>query len=299
MSRKLVSAALTATTLVWAFGIAALPANAQTAASYAATIAQLQAEIAQLMAQMNSSSAAPATSSYTFSKDLTLGSKGADVTALQQLLITKGYLTAVSAPTGYFGALTQKALAAYQSAEGISPAVGYFGPKTRAFVNSMSVATPAAPSTPVTPGSPVTTPSVVAPATGLAVSVASDNPAIGSIISSSGSSGSGSAARVPVLGVNFTAGNSGAVTISEVKFHKIGVLSDSSISGAYLVQNGQVVAQYNSINQGVVDFSGLQLSVPAGQTLDLQLAIDPSTGLAAGNTVASRSMPRQMLRHGT
>ena len=61
------------------------------------------------------------------------------MTALQQMLINKGYLTAVSAPTGYFGALTQKALAAFQSANGISPAAGYFGPKTRAFVNSMSV----------------------------------------------------------------------------------------------------------------------------------------------------------------
>ncbi len=125
---------------------------------------------------------------------------------------------------------------------------------------------------------------VTAPATGLQVSVASDNPVTGSIISSS--NGGGTAARVPVLGVNFTAGNSGAVTISSINFHKVGVLSDSSVSGAYLVQNGQVVAQYNSINQGVISFTGLQLSVPAGQTLDLQLAIDPAGGLAAGNTVS-------------
>jgi len=296
MSKKLVSAALTATTLLWAVGVAALPvANAQTSSSTAslqAEIASLLAQIAQLQSQMGTSStSSTTTSSYSFSKDLTLGSKGADVTVLQQLLINKGDLTALSAPTGYFGTATQAALAKFQTANAISPAAGYFGPKTRAFVNSMTVGTSTTTTTTTgtqttttTTGTQTTT-SVAAPATGLAVSVASDNPATGSIISS-GSTGGGSAARVPVLGVNFTAGNSGAVTISDVKVHKVGVLSDSSVSGAYLVQNGQVVAQYNSINSGVIDFSGLQLSIPAGQTLDLQVAIDPAAGLQPGNTVS-------------
>ena len=242
MSKKLVSAALTATTLVWAFGVAALPVSAQTTASLQAQIQALLAEIAQLQAQMGTSSTgATVTSSYNFSSDLTVGSKGADVNALQQLLINKGYLTAVSAPTGYFGPATQKAFAAYQSANGISPAAGYFGPKTRAFVNSMSVGTSTGTTGTTTSGAQTTT-NVVAPATGLAVSVAASNPAAGSLIS-----GSTGAARVPVLAVNFTAGNAGGVTVSEVKFHKVGVLSDSSVSGAYLTQNGKVVYQYNSL----------------------------------------------------
>ncbi|MDD5318761.1 MAG: peptidoglycan-binding protein [Candidatus Pacebacteria bacterium] len=77
------------------------------------------------------------TSSYTFSTNLTVGSRGADVSALQQILINKGFLTAVSAPTGYFGSLTKAALAAFQAANNISPAVGYFGPITRAAIASM------------------------------------------------------------------------------------------------------------------------------------------------------------------
>ena len=53
---------------------------------------------------------------------------------------------------GYFGAITQSALAKMQAAEGISPASGYFGPITKAKVNSMMVVT-TTPGTP-TPGTP-------------------------------------------------------------------------------------------------------------------------------------------------
>jgi hypothetical protein len=297
MSKKLVSAALTATTLVWAFGMAVLPASAQTTASLQAQIQALLAQITQLQAQMGTtSSQTTTTSSYSFTKDLTLGSTGADVSALQQLLITKGYLTAVSAPTGYFGTLTQSALAAYQSANGITPSVGYFGPKTRAFLNSMGVSTSGSSSTTTTTttGGQTTTTNtttntttgVVAPATGVAVSVASSNPGTGSLISTDPSCTGNchGASRVPVFAVNFTAGTSGGVTVSEVKFHKTGVLSDSSVAGAYLMQNGKVLYQYNSLSSGVLDFSGMALNVPAGQTVTLTLAIDVSGGLSAGNT---------------
>ncbi len=73
--------------------------------------------------------------SVSFSRDLTIGSTGADVTALQNWLISKSFAIAAGA-TGYFGAQTQAALAKYQAANGISPAAGYFGPITRAKVNA-------------------------------------------------------------------------------------------------------------------------------------------------------------------
>ncbi|MES2668401.1 MAG: peptidoglycan-binding protein [Patescibacteria group bacterium] len=78
--------------------------------------------------------------SMMFSRDLTLGSTGADVTALQNLLISNGYAIPAGA-TGYFGAQTQAAVAKWQAAEGISPAAGYFGPITRAKVNAMGTGT--------------------------------------------------------------------------------------------------------------------------------------------------------------
>jgi peptidoglycan hydrolase-like protein with peptidoglycan-binding domain len=78
----------------------------------------------------------------TFTRDLTIGSQGTDVTALQKFLISLSYLGSAY-NTGYFGSLTQRALIKFQAANGISPAVGYFGPKTRAEVNGQeNTATP-------------------------------------------------------------------------------------------------------------------------------------------------------------
>lgn len=73
----------------------------------------------------------------TFSKNLKLGSKGAEVTALQNLLAEKGYLSATS--RGYFGKATKAALAEWQAEAGL-PASGVFGPLSRAKVNTMMAA---------------------------------------------------------------------------------------------------------------------------------------------------------------
>lgn len=74
------------------------------------------------------------TPSYTFSRDLTNGRSGTDVTALQNLLISKGYLSGLA--TGHFGLLTKKAVIEWQIVMGISPASGYIGAKSRAILNS-------------------------------------------------------------------------------------------------------------------------------------------------------------------
>ena len=78
-----------------------------------------------------------------FARDLTIGSTGADVVALQSFLVEKGFLVMPQGVAmGYFGSLTKAALGAYQASVGISPSVGYFGPITRAYVNShMTVTT--------------------------------------------------------------------------------------------------------------------------------------------------------------
>lgn len=69
----------------------------------------------------------------TYTRDLTVGSNGQDVVSLQTMLEAEGYLTIpASVSKGYFGSLTQSALASYQAANGITPATGYFGEKTRA-----------------------------------------------------------------------------------------------------------------------------------------------------------------------
>jgi peptidoglycan hydrolase-like protein with peptidoglycan-binding domain len=109
------------------------PAQAQSTTDLQAQINSLLATIASLQSQLGGSASASA--SVTFTRDLTIGASGADVTALQTWLISKGYSIPAGA-TGYFGAQTQAALAAYQAANGITPAAGYFGPITRAKVNA-------------------------------------------------------------------------------------------------------------------------------------------------------------------
>ena len=109
------------------------PAKADTTSDLQAQLTALLAQVASLQAQLGQSQGA----SVTFTRDLTIGSTGADVTALQNWLIGKGNAIPAGA-TGYFGAQTQAALAAWQAANGVSPAAGYFGPITRAKVNAMA-----------------------------------------------------------------------------------------------------------------------------------------------------------------
>ncbi len=76
-------------------------------------------------------------SGYVFNTNLTIGSTGPDVVALQQILISQGYLVMPSGVSlGYFGNLTKDAVIKYQTAKGISPASGFVGPITRASLTS-------------------------------------------------------------------------------------------------------------------------------------------------------------------
>lgn len=141
LAKRTATAALAAVML---FGSAA-PAFAQTSSS------DLQAQINALLAQIAALQAGTSTAaSVTFTRDLTNGSSGSDVTALQNWLIAKGFTIGAGA-TGYFGPQTTAALARYQASVGITPAAGYFGAITRAKVNATGT-TPTTPTTPSNPG---------------------------------------------------------------------------------------------------------------------------------------------------
>lgn len=71
--------------------------------------------------------------------DLDIGSSGAAVVVLQNYLIqaasgVAGARLAGAGATGAFGIITKAALVEYQVSVGISPASGYYGPATRAFI---------------------------------------------------------------------------------------------------------------------------------------------------------------------
>lgn len=132
MQKFKVLGVLVAVALVVAGAVA--PVNAASVEELQAMIASLQAQIASL-----SGGSSSASSGYMFNSDLTIGSSGADVVQLQTVLEQGGYLVMpAGVAKGYFGALTQSAVAKWQAAMGIAPASGYFGPISRAKMNSSS-----------------------------------------------------------------------------------------------------------------------------------------------------------------
>ncbi len=135
---------------VTAAAAAAQTAQAASAGSLLAQIQSLQSELSQVLAQiqtmqsklmqltaqvaaMQGGSTAVQSGSYQFFSPLSLGSTGADVTALQKLLTAKGYYS--GSATGYYGTLTMEAVMKYQAAHGITP-LGNVGPATRAALNA-------------------------------------------------------------------------------------------------------------------------------------------------------------------
>jgi len=75
-------------------------------------------------------------------RDIYLGITGEDVRSLQKILNSLGYTVnpiqpgpgSIGNETSFFGRLTQSALIKFQKENNITPSVGYFGPKTRAFM---------------------------------------------------------------------------------------------------------------------------------------------------------------------
>lgn len=77
--------------------------------------------------------------SYSFSANLTVGSTGADVVALQTWLGANGFtipaIASGAAAKGYFGSQTKAAVIAYQTKVGLPP-TGFVGPLTRGKLNA-------------------------------------------------------------------------------------------------------------------------------------------------------------------
>lgn len=82
---------------------------------------------------------------YRFDNDLGIGNSHIDVKNLQIFLNKQGYIIALSGSgssgqeTEYFGIMTYNALKKFQTDSNISPVSGFFGPKTRNKINSLSV----------------------------------------------------------------------------------------------------------------------------------------------------------------
>jgi chitobiase/beta-hexosaminidase-like protein/putative peptidoglycan binding protein len=108
--------------------------------SHRPTVVSAPAALSTPAAQNNN---APARSNSVFTRSLSVGMSGVDVQALQAWLNAHGFLVAATGPgsvgneTTMFGSLTRAAVAKFQAAHSISPAVGFFGPITRGVVSGM------------------------------------------------------------------------------------------------------------------------------------------------------------------
>ncbi len=101
----------------------------------------LQAQLAGLLAQIATLQGGVSLGGSTpFKRDMQMGSTGDDVKSLQVYLNTHGFLVSSSGPgslgneTTRFGGATRSALIKLQKAAGITPAAGYLGAKTRAYI---------------------------------------------------------------------------------------------------------------------------------------------------------------------
>ncbi len=98
-------------------------------------LSALSASVASAQVYYPSVPASYGAGCITLSRDLSLGSRGADVRSLQALLVSQNYPGSGSwMVTGYFGTATQAAVRMFQQSRGL-PATGYADAATRAVIS--------------------------------------------------------------------------------------------------------------------------------------------------------------------
>ncbi len=260
---KIAAIFISITTVVWLSGAGFLVPTA-----HAVTIQELLDQIAVLQAQLLAlqTGGTGTATACTFTSSLTVGSRGDDVKCLQQYLNGAGFPVASSgagssgSETTYFGSRTRTAVAAWQAANGVSPAVGYFGSISRAKYASLAAAPPP-------PPGPPGPPPPVAAGTGLTVTLAPNQPAAGLF--------GESFASHPFTVLNFTASSDGDVTVKSLTVQRTGQANDAAFNGVILLdQDGFRLGDTKTFGSDHRLKLTQQFTVSAGQTRAMTLAGD-------------------------
>ncbi|RJQ32436.1 peptidoglycan-binding protein [Candidatus Parcubacteria bacterium] len=235
----------------------------ETIASLLAQITQLQAQLASL--QTGSTGGSTATK-CSFTRSLTVGSKGEDVTCLQKYLQTTGHYTFSGGATGYFGSVTKSAVAAWQAANGVSPAAGYFGSLSQAkyssLVSSSSSSSVSSVSSSVSSGASSSA-SSVATGEGLTISTATQPVATLAVEG---------AARLPFTKVTLTAGSQD-ITVTGVTVERTGLANDAVFDGIVLLdENGAQLGISKTLNSDHKATIGDTVTIKAGQSKTFTVA---------------------------
>ena len=231
----------------------------------AVTIDELMAQIVALQAQLLvlQGSSASTADKCSFTRSLTVGSRGDDVTCLQNYLKTGGHLS-VSA-TGYFGSLTKAAAASWQAANGVSPAVGYFGSISRAKYDSLMATVAASSSSAASSASSAASSasSVTATGTGLTITSATQPAATLAVKS---------AARLPFTKVTLTAGSQDVV-VTGITVERTGLANDAAFAGVVLLDDTGtqlgIAKTFNSDHKATV---GDTVTIKAGTSKTFSVA---------------------------
>lgn len=237
-------------------GALAPVASALTTDELMAQIVALQAELQK----MQGTTSTVSTAKCSFARSLTVGSKGEDVTCLQNYLKGAGHLT-VNA-TGFFGSLTKSAVMKWQSANSVAPASGYFGSISRAKYDSlMTTSSSSTSSTSSTTSS--SSSSVVATGGGLTIT-SSTQPANSLAVKSS--------AKFPFTNVTLTAGTQD-VTVTGITVERTGLAVDSVFSGIVLLdETGAQLGIAKTLNSDHRTTVGDTVTIKAGQSKTFTIA---------------------------
>lgn len=194
----------------------------------------------------------------TFTRSLTIGSQGADVTCLQDYLTGTGHFTFSGGSTGFFGSVTQSAVSAWQAANSVAPAVGYFGPLSQAKYTAV------AGSTGTTGGTTGGTTTPAPTGTGMTVTAGSQPAA---------SLAPDSAARVPFTRINVTAGTDGDVVLNSVSVKRVGLAANAVFSGIVLIdENGVQLGTSKTLGSNDQAVVGEAVTIKSGQTRTFTVA---------------------------
>src|SRR3989338_3200692 len=248
------------------------------------TAAELQARINALLAQLATlqGGTATTTTACTFTRSLTMSSTGADVTCLQNYLTGTGHFTFAGGATGYFGSITKAAVAAWQAANGVAPAVGYFGPISQARYTAVAGTTVPGTTVPGTtvPGSTVgiTTPGVEGTitaslnATPAAVKLYEGETMIGVL----GIKLEAKASDIRIERIKLDLDHVTGTTVADTNFYrkiasKVYVMDGSTVLGSMDLNTNTIVKDGANY---FITVSGLNIVVPKGGTKVLTVALD-------------------------
>ena len=259
-------AGLLGATLALSFAFA-VTVKADTVSDLTAQINSLLATISSLQSKLATVQSGSTTTGtgYTFSTDLQVGSKGADVMNLQKVLNssadTQVAASGAGSPgneTSTFGPATKAAVIKFQKKNGVS-GTGYVGPMTRAKLNSLSVSTGGTTTGGTTGGT------VVVPAgTGLTVS---------SPVQPGTTIAPWKATRVPFTKVTLTAGNDGDVTVNSLTVQRTGLAQDSVFASIVLLdENGLQIGTSKTFNSNHQTNVGESIVIPRGTSRTFTVA---------------------------